>query len=217
MYEGYSCKLIPFKNKIQTGEAGLVDTDHLYKLMTETFSWDNLARTDYFIDYQNLYTHLGVFSLRNLFVTAANSFIDAGETERAKEMLDKCQEVAKSDRYPLESIPLGFSGNDFSVIEMITDYYLLGETEKARSLALELFNDLIETAGFYLEFYEYSKSDFELCGNYIYYLQDALTRAGDKDLAQKMDSNFNALLDYVLGKGPAEPEQKLEAADSARG
>ena len=218
MYEGYSCKLIPFKNKIQTGEAGLVDTDHLYKLMTENFKWDAISRTDYFVDYQNLYTHLGVMSLRNLFVTAANAFIDAEEPERAKEMLDKCQEYVKAESYPLESIILGFSSNDFSVIEMITDYYLLGEVDKARDLALSLFNGLIETAGFYLEFYEYSKSDFELCGNYIYYLQDALTRAGDKELAQKMDSNFNALLDYVLGKGPAaDPEQKLEVADSTEG
>ena len=156
-------------------------------------------------------------SQRNLFVTAANAFIDANEPERALEMLDKCQACISSDRYPLESIILGFSSNDFSVIEMVTDYYVLGETEKARNLALEIFNGLIESAGFYLEFYDYAKSDFELCGNYIYYLQDALTRAGDKELAQKMDSNFNALLNYVLGKGPAaDPEGQLEVTDSSQ-
>ncbi len=217
MYEGFSCRLIPFRNKIQTGEAGLVDTDELYSLMTEKFKWDAISRTDYFVDYQNLYTHVGVFSQRNLFVTMANAFIDAGEKDRALEMLDKCQEYIKSENYPLESIILGFSSNDFSVIEMISDYYVLGEVEKARTLALEMFNSLIETAGFYLEFYEYSKSDFELVGNYIYYLQDALTRAGDKELAEKMDSNFNALLDYVLGKSSKpyqESSEKLELSDS---
>ncbi len=217
MYEGFSCKLIPFKNKIQTGEAGLVDTDALYGLMTEKFKWDAISQTDYFVDYQNLYTHIGVFSQRNLFVTAANAFIDAGEKGRALEMLDKCQEYIKNENYPLESIILGFSSNDFSVIEMVTDYYVLGEPEKARALALEMFNSLIETAGFYLEFYEYAKSDFELAGNYIYYLQDALTRAGDKALAEKMDSNFNALLDYVMGKSSKpyqEDPEKLELSDS---
>ncbi len=218
MYEGFSCRLIPFRNKIQTGEAGAVDTDELYSLMTEKFKWDAISRTDYFVDYQNLYTHVGVFSQRNLFVTMANAFIDAGEKDRALEMLDKCQEYIKSENYPLESIILGFSSNDFSVIEMVSDYYVLGEVEKARTLALEMFNSLIETAGFYLEFYEYSKSDFELVGNYIYYLQDALTRAGDKELAEKMDSNFNALLDYVLGKSSVpyqESSEKLELSDSA--
>ena len=218
MYEGFSCRLIPFRNKIQTGEAGAVDTDELYSLMTEKFKWDAISRTDYFVDYQNLYTHVGVFSQRNLFVTMANAFIDAGEKDRALEMLDKCQEYIKSENYPLESIILGFSSNDFSVIEMVSDYYVLGEVEKARTLALEMFNSLIETAGFYLEFYEYSKSDFELVGNYIYYLQDALTRAGDKELAEKMDSNFNALLDYVLGKSSVpyqDASEKLELSDSA--
>lgn len=217
MFEGYSCKFVPIKNRIQTGQPGIVDTDHLYKLMTETYKWDDIARSDYFVDYQNLYTHLGVMSQRNLFSTAANAFIDAGEPERALEMLDKCQEVIKSDRYPLESIILGFSGNDYSVIEMISDYYLLGETEKARALALEMFNSLIETAGFYLEYYDYARSDFELCGNYIYYLQEAVSRSGDKELASRMDSNFNALLDYVLGKTPKAPEasEKLTVSDSS--
>ena len=215
MYEGYSSKLIPFKNKLQAGEAGLVDTDHLYELMTEKFKWDAISRTDYFVDYQNLYTHIGVFSQRNLFVTMANSFIDAGEPERALEMLDNCQKFIKPENYPLESIILGFSSNDFSVIEMISDYYVLGEVDKARDLALELFNGLIETAGFYLEFYDYCKSEFELTGNYIYYLQDALKRAGDKELAEKMDSNFNSLLDYVLGRSPEEvPAEEPEAVDS---
>ena len=35
----------------------------------------------------------------------------AGEDGRALEMLDRCEEVMRN--YPLETIPLGFSGNDY--------------------------------------------------------------------------------------------------------
>ena len=89
MYEGYSCKFVPFKNKITTSDPGIVDTDRLYDLMTNVYKWDALERDDYFVDYQNLYTHLGVMSQRGLFVNAAKAFFKAGENDRALEMLEK--------------------------------------------------------------------------------------------------------------------------------
>jgi len=68
MFEGYSYKFIPIKNKIATGDVGVIDTERLYHLMTDVYSWDQVKRQDYFVDYQNYYTNLGVMSLRNLFV-----------------------------------------------------------------------------------------------------------------------------------------------------
>ena len=72
----------------------------LYDKMKNVYKWDALKRKDYYVDYQNLYTNLGVMSLRNLFVSAANAFIDAGQNSRAVEMLDLCQEVLNPVRYP---------------------------------------------------------------------------------------------------------------------
>ena len=200
MYEGYSAKFVPFKNTMTNSDPGIVDTDHLYDLMTNVFKWDAISRDDYFVDYQNTYTHMGVMSQRGLFVNAATAFFKAGENERAKEMLDKCQSVIKRSSYPLEAISLGFSGNDFMVCEMVSLYYKLGERDKARDLAVNLFNELLITTRFYLEYYDYCKSDFELCGNYVYYLQDIMKKAGDSELAKKIGDNFEQLLDAVSGE-----------------
>ena len=199
MYEGYSAKLVPFKNRMTTTDPGIVDTDRLYDLMTNVFKWDAISRDDYFVDYQNLYTHLGVMSQRSLFVNAAQAFLKAGELDRAKEMLDKCQRVIRRESYPLETIPIGFSGNDYMVCEMVDMYYKLGEPDKARDLAIELFNNLLVSSRFYLEFYDYAQSDFELCGQYVYYLQDIVNSAGDKELAGQIGKNFEALMNYVSG------------------
>ena len=206
MYEGYSCKFVPFKNKITTSDPGIVDTDRLYDLMTNVYKWDALERDDYFVDYQNLYTHLGVMSQRGLFVNAAKAFFKAGENDRALEMLEKCQRVVRRESYPLESIPVGFSGNDYMVCEMVELYYRLGEVEKARELAVELFNELLVSSRFYLEYYDYAKSEFELCGQYVYYLQDIADAMGDKDLAERIGSHFEALMDYVTGDTKTVPE-----------
>ena len=155
----------------------------------------------------------GVMSQRSLFVNAATAFIKAGEYDRAKEMLDKCQQVVKRENFPLESIPLGFSGNDYMVCEMVAQYYTVGEVEKARELAASLFNELLVSSRFYMEFYDYCKSDFELCGNYVYYLQDVVEKAGDGELAKKIGDNFEQLIGYIQGDGAKSPESETISAD----
>lgn len=191
-YEGYSFKLIPIKNKTTTTVAGFVDTDDLYRKMTEVYKWDAVASGDYFIDYQNQYTHMGVMSLRGLFVTAANAFIKAGENDRAMEMLDKCRDITKN--FPLEGVPLGFSGNDYMVISMVEDYYKLGAADKAVELGTAMARELLVSANFYNKFYTYAKEDFELIGNYIYFLAEVMEKGGDKALAKELKDNFMAML-----------------------
>ena len=191
-YEGYSFKLVPIKNKTTTTVAGFVDTDDLYRKMTETYKWDAVASGDYFIDYQNQYTHMGVMSLRGLFVTAANAFIKAGENDRAMEMLDKCRDITRD--FPLEGVPIGFSGNDYMVISMVEDYYKLGAADKAVELGTAMAQELLVSANFYNKFYTYAKEDFELIGNYIYFLAEVMEKGGDKALAKELKDNFMAML-----------------------
>ncbi len=196
-HEGYSYKFIPIKNKTTTTVAGFVDTDELYRKMTRVYKWDAVASGDYFIDYQNMYTHLGVLSLRSLFVTVADAFIRAGENDRALEMLDKCQEVMR--HFPLETIPLGFSGNDYMVIRMVEDYYVLGRKDQARELAARLSEQLLVAANFYCEFYDVAREDFELVGNYIYYLSDELRKGGDAELSKQLTDSFLDMLGVSAG------------------
>ena len=196
-FEGYSYKFVPIRNRTTSSKAGFVDTDELYARMTQTYRWDAISRDDYFIDYQNLYTNLGVISVRAVFLTAAKAFYEKGENGRALEMLDKCSEVMRN--YPLESVPFGLSSNDLTVIGMVELYYKLGETDKARQLAVNLSNELVVSTKFYLEFYEFAKDDFELCANFILYLSDAVREAGDKELADKMEENLSLLIKAATG------------------
>ena len=191
-YQGYSYKLIPIANHPTSTEVGFVDSEELYRLMTQSFSWDALSREDYFVDYQNLYTHLGVMPVRNLFLTCAEKFIEEGQLSRAREMLDKCMEVMKP--YPVETIPLGFISNDYMVVQIIKDYYALGDSNKARALAVELGDGLLSAAAFYIDFYDVSKDDFDNVVSYLYYLNEVLKDAGDRELASQLDGMLNKLV-----------------------
>ena len=190
---GFSYKFIPIKNKTTNVQAGFVDQDELYRLMTEVYSWDALARDDYFVDYQNMYTNLGVMSVRNLFLNCANIFADAGQDDRALEMVEKCFEVTAP--YPLETVPLGFSDNDQIVILMIEHYYQLGQPEKARQLATRLGSDLLDSARFYLEFFSLSHREFEAVRVYISNLAYVLKEGGDEELSDQLLDNFLTLVE----------------------
>lgn len=183
-WQGHTYKFIPLQNKPAVLKPGFVEIDELYRLMTEVYSYDALARDDYFIDYQNYYTHLGVNSIRQVFVTAATVFADAGQNERALEMLDLMWE--KTAPYPIESIPIGFAANDYMVIESISLYFRLGQAEKANAIAEALYEELFTAACFYAGYYDYAKSDYESCVQYLYFLADELAKGGNTALSEQI-------------------------------
>ena len=197
-YVGYSYKLVPFKSKTSSSKIGYCDSEALYKRMTEVYSFDALGADNYFIDHQNLYTNLGVMSVRNLFLNAAKVFMREGQTERAVRMLDRGLDVMKN--YPLETMSIGFPANDYVIISFVDAYYKLGEKDKARELGSDLGYGLLETVKFYLEYYDVSRDDFELAGNYVYYLSDTFKDNGDVVLSEALEKSLSDLLKEATGR-----------------
>ena len=204
MFDGFSYRFTPVKNRPATTDPGKVDALELYRKMKETFKWDALSRTDYFVDYQNLYTFMGVLSQRQLFLNVANALIDAGEDDKALEILDLCQKNFPEQNFPLESIPIGFSANDYMVIQMVENYYYLDADDQARELGLKMSEELLETARFYLEFYEYAGSSFETTHRCIVYLADVFKQYGDQELSDRLLDAYEMLMRVATGR--VEPE-----------
>ena len=192
MFEGYSYKFVPVKTGVSTIDAGLIDPVELDRLFTKEFRFDAVARDDYFIDYQNLYTNLGTMSLRGLFYVTANAFIELGENEMALALMDRGVEVMQ--HYPLESICLGFSANDYMVAGIIDNYYKLGQPDKARALAKPFGEELMKSAVFFLSYYDVAQREFDDCASYLYYLADVMAKGGDKEASDDFRNRFSAML-----------------------
>ncbi len=194
MYEGYSYKFIPIRNKITSSDIGLCDTDGLYRKMTEVYTFDAISRTDWLVDYQNMYTHLASNPLRTMFENSCAAFMKEGEFDRALEMLDMSQKVMTDENFPLVAECIGFGFNDLTVVQIISDYYSLGETEKARDLATRFFKELLTSIGFFMDFYDYAKEEFETCCTMVYYLSDAARDGGDTEFADMVISATKKML-----------------------
>ena len=194
MYDGYSYRFVPVKNKMKSTEIGFADAEDLYNKMKNVYTWDALKRTDYFVDYQHFYTFCGVLSQRNLFVNAAKEMLKIGDKERAVELLDMCQECVPEENFPLDMTYLGFS-NEYMVIDMIETYYTAGENEKAMELMKKFMDEIFISTDFFLNFYDIAQNEFESCFNCISYIADLADYNGDSDYANEIRDKFNALLD----------------------
>lgn len=199
MYEGFSYKFVPIKNKMSSLEVGFADPEDLYHKMTEVYSWDALKRTDYFVDYQNTYTFCGVLPQRLLFLNVAKEMEKAGWNDRAVEMLDKCQECVPETDYPLDMTYLGFS-NETVVIGIIEEYLRLGQTEKALSLAERFKEEIFVSLEFFAGFYDFASSDFDKCYYFVSYLKDVLSYYGQDALAKDIESRRDALVKAYSGE-----------------
>ncbi len=194
MYDGFSYRFVPVKNKMKSTDIGFADAEDLYYKMKNVYSWDALKRKDYFVDYQHHYTFCGVLSQRNLFVNAAKEMLKIGDTERAVELLDMCQECVPEENFPLDMTYLGFS-NEYMVIDMIETYYDAGAGDKALDLAKRFMDEIFISTEFFLNYYDLAKREFESCYNCISYIADLTDHFGDSDFADETRNRFNALLD----------------------
>ena len=194
MYEGFSYKFVPIKNRMKSTEIGFADPEDLYNKMKNVFSWDALKRTDYFVDYQNYYTFCGVLSQRQIFVNVAKEMLKIGDSARAVEMLDMCQDAVPVENYPLDMTYLGFS-NEYMVIDMIETYYNAGADDKALDLSRRLADELFVSTEFFLEYYDLTKREFENCYQCLSYIADLAEHYDQKEFAAEVRDRFNALLD----------------------
>jgi hypothetical protein len=199
MYDGFSYRFTPIRNKISSTDAGNVDALELYRQLKEDFKWEALSRKDWFVDYQNYYTFMGVLSQRQYFLTVANALIDAGEDEKALEVMDLCQEDFPEENFPLESIPLGFAGNDYMVAQLIENYYFLGAFDKGHALAEKMAGQLYETCSFYLDWGSLGSSEFDTASRVYLYIADTCKQYGDEDLADELIDQLEMLIHAAAG------------------
>ena len=187
MYEGFSYKFVPIKNKMSSSAIGFSDPEDLYYKMKNVFTWDALKRTDYYVDYQNNSTFCGILPQRLIFVNVAKELMEAGENEKAIEILDMCQECVPEENYPLDMTSYE-SNNEHWVIEMIATYASLGEYEKAADIMKRFRRQLVKSRDFYGKFGSEDAEDLhERISNYIDYLVVLSQEEGQNMMAKIYD------------------------------
>ena len=195
-YNGFAYKFVPIKNRSTFGSPGRIIPDVMYNNVMNVYRWGNMNDFSVNIDYQNLLTFNAVLSVRNIFSQTAGALMEAGDTIRAVEVLDRMQEVMIPSQFPLNGSAMSNSLNELAVIESIDTYLMAGELEKGAKLA-ELFADetlkSIKLFGTPFRGRFISKSDLESNLSYLHYLQDIFARSGYTQESEKYEKLLNDL------------------------
>jgi tetratricopeptide (TPR) repeat protein len=193
MYDGFSYRFVPIKNRMKSTDIGFADAEDLYDKIKTSYSWDALKRTDYFVDYQNFYTFCGVLSQRQIFLNAAWEMLKVGDKEKAIELLDMCQENVPEANFPLDITYLGFS-NEYMVIGMAEAYYAAGAPEKAEDLLRRMTDQLFVSLEFFAGFGDYSSREFEKVYNSLEFVVQTASEGGSKDFAEEVLDRFEKVM-----------------------
>jgi tetratricopeptide (TPR) repeat protein len=187
MYDGFSYRFVPVKNRMKSTEIGFADADDLYDKIKNVYTWDALKRNDYFVDYQNFYTFCRVLSQRQIFLNAAWEMLKVGDSNRAVELLDMCQECVPEENFPLDITYLGFS-NEYMVIGIAEAYYAAGASEKAEELLRKMADQLFVSLEFFSGFGSYSSHELEKVCSSLEFAMQVAAEGGSKEFAEEIAS-----------------------------
>ena len=192
MFDGHSYRFVPIKNATNNVQNEFTDPEDLYFKMTSVYDYEALKRTDWFVDYHNLFTFTGVQSHRKIFTDVALEMLAIGDNERAVRMLDMCMEYMPQENFPLDLSLYGFN-NELYVCFMIEAYFRAGALEKASALTERFASDLLDSAGFFLKYYDWADDEMENCRNCLSYLASTAEEFERADIAEDIAMRFNKL------------------------
>ena len=135
--DGMVYKLVPIEAKNRE-EIGRINTDVLYPILMEKYSWGNL-NGDIYLDETNIRMTM---NFRNNFSRLAQQLIVEEKYIKAKNVLDKCMNLMPGDKVPL----------NYFVHPIAKSYYEIKDYENANQLISSLYNLYNAELDYFLSF-----------------------------------------------------------------
>ena len=178
--EGLALRVAPVQYT-NSNFLGKVETDDMYRKLMEEFDWGGLDTPGIYMDENNLRMTI---HYRYAFSVLAGALTDEGDTDRAKEVLERCMQ-----RMPEENVPY-----NAGITPIIQGYFGVGDTATAIAM---------------VEKYE-QKLESEL--EYVLLLSNAgkfrFGKSANDFLAAVRD--INQLRSMCLGYGETDAARRLE-------
>ncbi len=189
--EGFAYRLVPVKTVVNSenpGEFGDINTDILYENLMNKFIWGDINSPDFYVD-NYVDRTIAVMDIRNIFHRLAKALIAEGKNDKAKEVLDRIIEIIPDNKVAF----------DYSVLDIVEDYYLIGENEKANAIAYTILDNYSQQLNYFSNFSgedaQYIERDQTIA---VYVLQQLYIYATDykqDELLMKVAPIFEANFD----------------------
>ncbi len=184
--EGFAYKLIPINYEKDDLQIGGVNTDLMFSNLMSKFKWGNMNDPEVYIDET---TSRLCMNMRNNFLRLSDALMDEGKRDSAVQVLDKCVELVTNEKVPF----------DYLSILIAQSYYRAAEYEKAENMVALIADRLVNELDYFNTLKAVSTSEFPRFKNRNFALLQELfritTKYDDKELTEKIEAEFNRLLE----------------------
>ncbi len=189
--EGFAYRLVPIKTEPQDFlSIGRIDTDILYDNLMNKFHWGNMNDTNIWIDH-TINRTTSVIRIRNKFSRLAGKLIEEGKKEKAVAALDKCVELMPNKNFPY----------DLFTLDIIENYYKVGEIEKANEIAKKFAGICEHDMNYYFALKEPFASsvdyDKRVSAHIMQKLIEISRRYKQIELSKEIEQSFNNALRFL--------------------
>ncbi|MFP4366563.1 MAG: DUF2723 domain-containing protein [Bacteroidales bacterium] len=180
--EGMAYRLVPVKKQEPDRYTGHINTEIMYRNITEKFRWGNVYDPQVYLDETNRRL---ASNLRSSFARLSGSLLDEGKRDSALVILDKAMDIL-----PHETVPY-----NYFIVPVIENYYLAGEPEKATVIARRKADLLKKELNYYFSlkksFRRYVDHETDLALSVYQELLRVVT-GYDSELEQELSAGLNS-------------------------
>ncbi|HKM94422.1 MAG TPA: DUF2723 domain-containing protein [Prolixibacteraceae bacterium] len=189
--EGMTNRIVPILSKSSGYQGGSIETELMYKRVTEEFKWGNINWPNVYVDENN---RRMLTNMRNNLQRLAEALIQEGKIDKAIEVLDLCMEKVPANKVPL----------DYFSMQIAKTYLDAGANEKATELIRDMSREFTDELHFYFGFknQKFMEVENEIRSN-LYFLNEMVTmtrKAGYDDLNAEIKTSFDLFYNQLLNQ-----------------
>ena len=164
---------------------GEIDTDDMYRKLMEEFDWGGLDTPGIYMDENNLRMTI---HYRYAFSVLAGALTEEGDTDRAKEVLDRCMERMPEDIIPYNAGITPIIQGYFGVGDTATANYMVEKYEQKLTQELD-YLVLLSNGGKWR--FGKSSNDFLAAVRDINQLRQMCVGYGEIEAARRLEDELN--------------------------
>ena len=164
--EGLAYRIVPIKIK-KDRQIGKVNSEVMYNNMMNKFVWGGVENVDVYLNENN---NRMLSNFRNNFVRLAQELFKENKTEKAEEVLDKCDTLISNERLPY---------NYYNLLHAEM-YYKLGKKEKANKIVNLLLENTQDNLDYYFSITDSKVNSFKRDKDMAMAIIQELARVTDK-------------------------------------
>ncbi len=191
--EGMAYRLVPIRTENKSWfEYSRIESDIMTKNVMDKFVWGGANNPEVNVDYYHRRT-ITVIRARLLYSRLAKQLAEEGQTEKAREVLDRC----------MTDLPLSNVGYDFYLPYIVEAYFAAGDNEAATKLTRELSDYYSGHIEYYLRQKPYIlHSASQEITQGIQIVSQALQACydnGETEIAEELNKKFTELYSQFVG------------------